>query len=73
MERKSATDLVERREREVVHLDPDRALPVVLALAELGVRCRQAAEAVRRPEVLGVTQEVEDRAEVRRVGREELQ
>ena len=73
MGRKSATDLIERGEREVVHLDPDRALPVVLALAELGVRCRQAAEAVRRPEVLGVAQEVEDRAEMRRVGREELQ
>ena len=64
---------MKRPESEVVHLDPDRALPVVLALAELGVRCRQAAEAVWRPEVLGVTQEVEDSAEVRRVGREELQ
>ena len=73
MGRKSATDLVERREREVVHLDPDRALPVVLALSELGMRCGKTAEAVWRPEVLGVTQEVEDRAEVRRVGREELQ
>ncbi len=58
---------MQRAECEVVHLDPDRALPIVLALAELGVRRGQAAEAVRRPEVRGVAQKVEDRAEVRRV------
>ena len=71
MGRKSATDLVERGERQVVHLDPDRALPVVLALAELGVCRREAVEAVRRPEVRRVAEQVEDRAEVRRVRREE--
>ncbi len=64
--------LVERREREVVHLDPDRALPVVLALAEVGMRRGQTAEAVGRPEVLGVAQEIENGAKVGRVGREEL-
>ena len=62
---------MQRGEREIVHLDPDRALPVVLALAEVGVRRGQAAEAVRRPEVLRVAQELEDRAAVRRVRREE--
>lgn len=58
---------MQRAEREVVHLDPDRALPVVFALAELGVCCREAAEPVRRPELRGVAEEVEDRTEVRRV------
>ena len=67
------TYLVQGTENHVIHLDPDGALPVVLALSELGMRCGQTAEAVWRPEVLGVTQEVEDSAEVRRVGREELQ
>ena len=58
MGRKSATDLIERGEREVVHLDPDRALPVVLALAKLGVRRRETAEAVWRPEVHRVAEKV---------------
>ena len=62
---------MQRRQREVVHLDPDRTLPVVLALTELWVRRGKAAKAVLRPEVRRVAQELEDRAEVRRVGREE--
>ena len=67
------THLVERRKRDVVHLDPDRTLPVVLALAELGVRRGQAAEAVLRPEMLRVAQQVEDWAEVGRVRRKEAE
>lgn len=54
----TSTHLVERRERKVVHLDPDRALPVVLALAKLGVRRRETAEAVWRPEVHRVAEKV---------------
>lgn len=55
---------MQRAEREVVHLDPDRALPVVLALPELRVRRGEAAEPVWGPEVRRVAEEVEDRAEV---------
>ena len=32
--------LVERREREIIHLDPDGALPIIFALTKLGMGCR---------------------------------
>ena len=61
---------MKRGKREIIHLDPDRALPVVLALAELGMRRRQAAEAVRGPEMCRVPQQVKNRTQVGRVWRE---
>lgn len=57
--------MVQLAKSEIVHLDPDGALPVVLALSELGVRGGQAAQAVWCPEMFGVANELEDREEVR--------
>ena len=62
---------IECSESKIVHLNPDGTLPVVLPLAELRVRRGQAAETIRRPEVLWITQHVENGTQVGRVGREQ--
>ena len=64
---------MQRAQHEVVDLQPDRALPVVLALPVLGVALCEAADAVGRPELLGVAHELEDGLELRRVGVKETE
>lgn len=66
-----ATYGMQRAEREVVHLDPDRTAPVVLALPEERVRLAERPQSERGPEMLGVAEELQGRAEMGRVGREE--
>ena len=64
---------MQRAQHEVVDLQPDWALPVVLALPVLGVTLRETADAVRRPELLGVAHELEDGLEFGRVRVEEAE
>ena len=69
----STAHLMQRAQHDVVDLQPDRALPVVLALSVLGVALRETADAVGRPELLGIADELEDGLELGRVGVEEAE
>ncbi len=40
-------NLVQRAQNHVVHLDPNWALPVVFTLPKIGMRRREASDAVR--------------------------
>lgn len=52
--------MVQSSESKIVHLDPDGALPVVLTLTELRMGFGETAEAIRRPKVLRIMQEIKD-------------
>lgn len=69
--KQSTTNLVQSTQSKVVHLNPDWPLPVVLALSELRMRCRQATKAVGRPEIVRIAHQIEDGAKVGRVGWEQ--
>lgn len=61
-----ATYLMKCAQCEVVHLDPDGSTPVVFTLTKERVVGRQATNPIRRPEALGIVDEIEDVLKVRR-------
>jgi hypothetical protein len=68
MQPRQTTNLVQRAQSQIVHLNPDGTTPIVFALSEQGVLSRQTADSVRRPEPLGVVDKIKNGSEVRRRG-----
>jgi hypothetical protein len=65
--------VVQSAEDEVVHLHPDWASPIILALGVMWIGDAQRPDSKRGPEFLRVAEDVEDASEVWGVGREEAE